>query len=435
VIKRYRTIADMERTSLIFRVPVGHVFLGEIVTIELESGEKRLGRITRLQGERAFVEVFAGTRDISTDDSITPTGRPLEAVFHSENLLGRITDPFGKPLDGRPPVTRGDTILLGGPSINPAARSRPSEMIHTLIPAIDLFNTLVTGQKIPVFTVPGEPSNQLMARIATQAEADVIVVGLIGVRFDEFTFFREYFENAGAMEKLRFIVNTAADPLAARLAVPDRVLAEAEQWAFQGKTVLVLLTDMTMFAEALKVLNVEQGNIPSRAGYPGSLYSDLARRYEVAADLSKACGGAITLIGCTTMPGGDVTSPVPDNTGYITEGQFYLTFGMIDLAGSLSRLKQLVQGKKTRHDHQDVMNVLVRLRAEAQDRLESFGKKTEDDYRYFDFAAEFDSRLMDLEVSMPIDDALDTGWDVMAKFFKRDEVRIRKELVDEFGKW
>ncbi|MFC1735305.1 V-type ATP synthase subunit B [Candidatus Hydrogenedentota bacterium] len=433
--RRYQTIVDMERTSLIFLAPAGKVFLGELVTIELDNGEKRLGRITRLQGERTFVEVFAGTRGISTDDYITPTGRPLEGTFHAENLLGRITDPFGEPLDGRPPVTRGEDILLGGPSINPAARSLPSEMIHTQIPAIDLFNTLVTGQKIPLFTVPGEPSNQVMARIATQAQADVIVVGLIGVRFDEFTYFREYFENAGAMEKLRFIVNTASDPLAARLAVPDRVLAEAEQWAFRGKNVLVLLTDMTMFAEALKVLNVEQGNIPSRAGYPGSLYSDLARRYEVAADLSRACGGAITLVGCTTMPGGDVTSPVPDNTGYITEGQYYLLFGKIDLAGSLSRLKQLVQGKKTRRDHSDLMNTLVRLRAEAQDRLESFGKKTEDDYRYFDFAAEFDQRLMDLDVSLPIDEALDTGWDVLAKFFKKDEIRIPADLADEFGKW
>ena len=433
--KEYRTIADMDRSSLIFHAPPGSVFLGEIIVIKLASGETRLGRITRLQSDRVFAEIFAGTRGMSTEDAVVPQGRPLEATFHPDHLLGRITDPFGKPLDGRPPVDQGETVLLGGPAINPASRDMPSGMIHTLIPAIDLFNTLVTGQKIPIFTIPGEPSNQLIARIATQAQTDVIVVALIGVRFDEFIFFKEYFEESGAMDNVRLIVNTAADPMAARLAVPDRALAEAEQWAFLGKRVLVALTDMTMFAEALKVLNVEQGNIPSRAGYPGSLYTDLAKRYETAADLTTACSGSITLIGATTMPGGDVTNPVPDNTGYITEGQFYLVHSVIDLAGSLSRLKQLVQGKETREDHPELMNILVRMRAEAQSRRESFGKKTEDDYRYFRFAEEFDQRLMDLNISMPIDQALEVGWEVLANHFDAGEVRIRQELIDNYGKW
>ena len=433
--KEYRTIADMERSSLIFHAPPGSVFLGEIILIKLTSGETRRGRITRLQGDRVFAEIFAGTRGMSTDDAVVPLGHPLEAIFHPENLLGRITDPFGTPLDGRPPVEQGEKVLLGGPAINPAGRDMPTGMIHTQVPAIDLFNSLVTGQKIPIFTIPGEPSNRLIARIATQAQADVIIVALMGVRFDEFIYFKEYFEESGAMDNVRLIVNTAADPLAARLAVPDRALAEAEQWAFMGKRVLVALTDMTMFAEALKVLNVEQGNIPSKAGYPGSLYTDLARRYEVAADLSTACSGSITLIGCTTMPGGDVTNPVPDNTGYITEGQFYLVNSVIDLAGSLSRLKQLVQGKETREDHPDLMNILVRVRAEAQSRKESFGKKTEDDYRYFRFAGEFDERLMDLSIAMPIDQALEVGWEVLANHFEASEVRIRQELIEKYGKW
>jgi V/A-type H+-transporting ATPase subunit B len=257
------------------------------------------------------------------------------------------------PRDRGPAITENMTAI-GGPSANPAKRIIPRNMVRTGIPMIDVFNTLVESQKLPIFSVAGEPYNPLLARIAMQAEVDVIVLGGMGLKHDDYLFFRDTLESQGALSRSVLFVHTASDPVVECLMVPDLALAVAEQFALQNKRVLVLLTDMTNFADALKEIAITMEQIPSNRGYPGDLYSQLASRYEKAVDFDTA--GSITILAVTTMPGDDVTHPVPDNTGYITEGQFYLRNGRIEPFGSLSRLKQLVNNK-TRSDHRTIMEL------------------------------------------------------------------------------
>ena len=237
-------------------------------------------------------------------------------------------------------------------------------MVRTNIPMIDVFNCLVKSQKIPIFSVAGEPYNALLMRIANQTDADVVIIGGMGLTFKEYQAFIDNAESAGTMNKTVMFIHRATDPAVECMLVPDMALACAEQFAIDGKNVLVLLTDMTAFADAIKEIAITMDQVPSNRGYPGSLYSDLASRYEKAVLIEGS--GSITIIGVTTMPGDDVTHPVPDNTGYITEGQFYLHEGRIDPFGSLSRLKQLVIGKVTREDHGDLANAMIRLYAESK---------------------------------------------------------------------
>jgi V/A-type H+-transporting ATPase subunit B len=281
--------------------------------------------------------------------------------------------------------------------------------------------------------VPGEPYNELLARVGLQARADIIVLGGIGMKFDDYIFFKETFEEGGVMDRAVMFIHTAADPVVERLLVPDLALAVAEQFGVSGKRVLVLLTDLTAFADALKEISVAMDQVPSNLGYPGSLYSDLASRYEKAVDFEGA--GSITVLAVTTMPGGDVTHPVPDNTGYITEGQYYLIHDQINPFGSLSRLKQLVIGKVTRKDHPAVMNSMIRLFAKAGEvkRKIAMGfEKTENDERYMKYADLFEKRFMDLRVDVPLNDALDAGWKTMAECFTPQEVGIKRDLIEEF---
>jgi V/A-type H+-transporting ATPase subunit B len=239
-------------------------------------------------------------------------------------------------------------------------------MIHINVPMIDVFNCLVKSQKIPIFSVEGEPFNQLLARIGIQADADVIVFGGMGLIFDDYYFFRKAFEEAGMFTRTVMFVHQASDPVVERLLIPDLALAVAENIAVdERKRVLVLLSDMTAFADALKEVSIAMDQVPANRGYPGDLYSQLARRYEKACDYAQ--GGSVTILTVTTMPGDDVTHPVPDNTGYITEDQFYLHHGVIDPFGSLSRLKQHVIGKVTREDHNQIMNTMIRFYSQAKD--------------------------------------------------------------------
>ena len=240
-------------------------------------------------------------------------------------------------------------------------------MIRTGIPMIDMFNTLVVSQKLPIFSSSGEPYNQLLARIAMQAEVDVIVLGGMGLKYDDYLYFKEELENGGALSRTVMFVHTAADPTVECLKVPDMSLAVAEQFALQGKDVLVLLTDMTNFADSMKKIAITQEQVPSNRGYPGDLYSQLASKYEKAVDFDDA--GSVTILAVTTMPGDDVTHPVPENTGYITEGQYYLKNGRIEPFGSLSRLKQNVNGK-TRNDHRLLMDAITRLFFSFKNTLE-----------------------------------------------------------------
>ncbi len=404
----------------------------ELAVIRNANGETSLGQVIKIDRDRVSLQVFAGARGLSNRARVRFLGHPMR-VKYSDQLLGRIFNGSGEPIDGKPPLESAPEVEIAGPSVNPVKRVVPRNFIETRIPMIDIFNPLVESQKLPIFSTAGEPYNELLGRIALQAEADIIILGGIGLKFDEFIAFRRKFEEGGVMDRTVMFIHTAADPVVERLLVPDMALAAAEQFGIDGKRVLVLLTDMTAFADALKEISVAMEQVPSNLGYPGSLYSELASRYEKAVDFKGA--GSITVLAVTTMPGGDVTHPVPDNTGYITEGQYYLANGVINPFGSLSRLKQLVIGKVTREDHGHVMNAMIRLYAKALETKKKISmgfEKTETDEKYLTYADLFEQRFMDLAVDIPLNDALDLGWKTMAECFTRQEVGIKREILEKY---
>ena len=389
-----------------------------------------LAQVIRLQDNKVYLQVFAGSRGISTGDEVRFLGYPMK-VSSSTDLLGRVFNGAGKPRDMRPEITS-DMIEIGGPSVNPAKRIIPRKMIRTGIPMIDLFNTLVESQKLPIFSVAGEPYNELLARIAMQAEVDVIILGGMGLNYDDYLYFKNVLDDHGALSRSVLFVHTAADPVVECLLVPDMCLAVAEKYALEKKRVLVLLTDMTNFADAMKEIAITMEQIPSNRGYPGDLYSQLASRYEKAVDFDGA--GSITILTVTTMPGDDVTHPIPDNTGYITEGQFYLRNGRIEPFGSLSRLKQQVNGR-TREDHRAIMDTMIRFYADYKETLEkqSMGFQMSNwDKKLLRYGVAFEKQMMDLSVNIPLEAALDEGWKILAECFDKTETGMKTELVDKF---
>ena len=389
-----------------------------------------LAQVIKIDGENVSLQVFSGARGIATDARVHFLGRTMDVPF-SEALLGRVFDGAAQPRDNAPPLS-GGTIPIGGPSVNPAKRIIPRNMVRTGIPMIDVFNTLVESQKLPVFARAGEPYNPLLARIALQAEVDVIVLGGMGLKYDDYLYFRDTLDDSGALSRTVMFVHTAADPVVECLLVPDLSLAVAEQFAIKGKKVLVLLTDMTAFADALKEIAITMEQIPSNRGYPGDLYSQLASRYEKAVDFDGA--GSITVLAVTTMPGDDVTHPVPDNTGYITEGQFYLRGGRIEPFGSLSRLKQNVN-KNTRADHRVVMDTMIQLFAQYRSTQEkqSMGFRMSDwDTKLLKYGARFQNEMMDIKINLPLEKALDLGWEILADCFEPVETGIRSEIIAKF---
>jgi len=386
--------------------------------------------VIKLDHDLVSLQVFSGAQGVGTTDEVRFLGRPMMVSF-SENLLGRVFDGAGVPRDNGPALTE-NMIPIGGPSFNPARRVLPKKMIRTGIPMIDVFNTLVESQKLPIFSVSGEPYNRLLARIAMQAEVDIIVLGGMGLKYDDYLSFKDTLVKGGAMSHTVMFVHTASDPTVECTMVPDLSLAVAEQFALEGKKVLVLLTDMTNFADAQKEMAITMEQVPSNRGYPGDLYSSLASRYEKAVDIEGA--GSITILGVTTMPGDDVTHPVPDNTGYITEGQYYLKNGHIEPFGSLSRLKQNVNGN-TRDDHRALMDAMIRLYSLYRDSLEkkSMGFLLTDwDQKLLKYGALFETELMDLRVNIPLEQALDLGWDILARCFEPNEVGIKTALVEAY---
>ncbi len=393
-------------------------------------GKTSLAQVIKIDGESVSLQVFAGARGIATDARVRFLGHPMQVSF-SENLLGRIFDGGGNPRDNAPALTE-NMISIGGPSVNPAKRIIPRNMVRTGIPMIDVFNTLVESQKLPVFAKAGEPYNDLLARIALQAEVDVIVLGGMGLKYDDYLFFKNTLDKSGALSRTVMFVHTAADPVVECLLVPDLALAVAEKFAISGKKVLVLLSDMTSFADALKEIAITMEQIPSNRGYPGDLYSQLAARYEKAVDFEGA--GSITILAVTTMPGDDVTHPVPDNTGYITEGQFYLRDGHIEPFGSLSRLKQNVN-KATREDHRTIMDTMIQLFAQYRSTLEkqSMGfRMSEWDGKLLKYGERFSKEMMDIKVNLPLEKALDLGWEILADCFESVETGIRTEFINKF---
>ena len=400
--------------------------LAEVTSVRGTS----LAQVIRLLDNKVFLQVFNGTRGINTGDEVRFLGHPMR-VSASDALLGRIFTGAGVPRDGRPEI-HDNMIEIGGPSVNPAKRIIPRKMIRTGIPMIDVFNTLVESQKLPIFSIAGEPYNELLARIAMQAEVDVIVLGGMGLKYDDYLTFRNTLDEHGALSRSVMFVHTAADPTVECLLVPDMSLAVAESFALEGKRVLVLLTDMTNFADAMKEIAITMEQVPSNRGYPGDLYSQLASRYEKAVDFDGA--GSITILAVTTMPGDDVTHPIPDNTGYITEGQFYLRGGRIEPFGSLSRLKQNVNGK-TRADHRTVMDTMIRFYADYKETLEkqSMGFQMSNwDNKLLKYGKLFEKNMMDLALNIQLEDALDLGWKILADCFDAAETGIKTSLLEQF---
>ncbi len=416
-------------TGNVITVRAKDVQYKELAQINTRFG-KSLAQVNKIDGDIVSLQVFAGGQGVSTGDEVRFLGREMRVSF-SEDLLGRIFNGSGEPRDKGPALTD-NMKSIGGPSVNPTKRILANRMMRTNIPMIDMFNTLVISQKLPIFSISGEPYNQLLARIAMQAEADVIVLGGMGLKYDDFLYFKEALSKGGALSKTVMFIHTASDPTLECMMIPDMVLAVAEQFALQNKDVLVLLTDMTNFADAMKEIAITQEQVPSNRGYPGDLYSQLAARYEKAVDFADS--GSVTVLAVTTMPGDDVTHPVPDNTGYITEGQYYLKGGRIEPFGSLSRLKQNVNGK-TRKDHRALMDAMIRMYSSYKETLEKknmgFAMSRWDE-KLLKYGELFESRMMSLSVNLSLEGALDLGWEILSDCFEKDETGIKSDLTDEF---
>jgi V/A-type H+-transporting ATPase subunit B len=409
-------------------ITAGDVGYDELAIISTSRGPS-LAQVIRLEGDQVSLQIFAGTQGVSTGDKVRFLGRPMQVPF-SDDLLGRVFDGSGKPRDSRPEI-QAEAVDIGSPAVNPIKRRMPDYMIDTGIPMIDIFNSLVESQKLPIFSVAGEPYNELLARVGLQAKADVIILGGMGLRHDDYLKFRDTFETGGVLGRTIMFIHTAADPIVECLLVPDLCLAVGESFALQGKRVLVLLTDMTAFADSLKEIAITMEQIPSNRGYPGDLYTQLARRYEKAVDFDGA--GSMTTLAVVTMPGDDVTHPVPDNTGYITEGQFYLRNGCIEPFGSLSRLKQQVNGK-TRDDHRAIMDGCLQLYASCRETREKrdMGFEMSDwDQKLLTYGDLFEDQIMDLSVNIPLFEALDRCWEILADCFEPVETGIRRSIIEE----
>ena len=407
---------------------------------ELATVAGRLSQVVKIKGESVTLQVFAGTEGIPTDAEVLFFGEP-PALNVSDELAGRFFNAYGEPIDNGPAV-EGERRYIGGPSVNPYKRKQPSQLIPTGIAGIDLNNTLVSRQKIPFFADPDQPYNEVMANVALRADVDKIILGGMGLTNDDYLYFKQKFESAGALNKIISFVNTTEQPAVERLLIPDMALTAAEYFAVdKNEKVLVLLTDMTLYADALSIVSNRMDQIPSKDSMPGSLYSDLAKIYEKAVQLPQ--GGSITIIAVTTLNDGDITHAIPDNTGYITEGQLYLRTDpdtgkvIIDPFRSLSRLKQLVIGKQTREDHAQVMNTGVRLYADAANaktKLENGFDLSDYDLRCLQYAKEYSNRLLAIDVNIKIDQMLDTAWELFGKYFKPQELNIKQSLVDKYLK-
>lgn len=405
---------------------------------ELAIVHGRLAQVVKIIGDSVTLQVFSGTEGIPTNAEVVFLGK-APSLKVSDELAGRFLNAYGEPIDGGVEI-EGEEVEIGGPTVNPVRREQPSQMIPTGIAGIDLNNALVTGQKIPFFADPDQPYNELMATVALRAQADKIILGGMGLTNDDYLYYRNLFDSAGALDKIISFINTTEDSPVERLMIPDMALTSAEHFAVnKNEKVLVLLTDMTLYADALSIVSNRMDQIPSKDSMPGSLYSDLAKIYEKAVEFPE--GGSITIIAVTTLSGGDITHAVPDNTGYITEGQLFLRQDtdinkiIVDPFRSLSRLKQLVIGIQTREDHPKVMNTAIRLFADAANaktKLENGFDLTEYDKRTLEFAKEYSKYLLAIDVNIEVNEMLDTAWRLFSKHFKEEEVGLKKELVDKY---
>lgn len=451
--KEYRTIEEVAGPLMLVR-EVEHVAFNELGEIELANGEKRRCRVLEINGTNALVQLFENSAGINLANSkVRFTGRQMELGV-SLDMLGRVFDGLGRPIDGGPEIIPDKRMDVNGTPINPAARLYPQEFIQTGVSAIDGLNTLVRGQKLPIFSASGLPHANLAAQIARQAkvrgtdEKFAVVFAAMGITFEESNYFVDSFRETGALDRTVLFVNLANDPAIERIATPKMALTAAEYLAFEkGMHVLVILTDITNYADALREVSAARKEVPGRRGYPGYMYTDLASIYE-RAGRQKGCNGSITMIPILTMPEDDKTHPIPDLTGYITEGQIILSRELyrkgimppIDVLPSLSRLKDKGIGEgKTRKDHSNTMNQLFSAYArgkEAKELMVILGESalTEIDRMYAKFADEFEKQYVSqgFDNNRSIEDTLSVGWKLL-KILPRSELkRISEEYLEEF---
>lgn len=451
--REYETIKEIRGPLIIVEKASGVAF-DELVEIEMPSGEKRSGRVLEVGMGYAVVQVFEGTTGISTRGTkVRFLGKTMEASV-SETMLGRIFDGLGRPLDGGPPVLAEERRDINGSPINPASRAYPEDFIQTGISAIDGMNTLVRGQKLPIFSGGGLPHNMLAAQIARQAtvrgerEEFAVVFAAMGIKYDEALFFRKFFEETGAIKRVAMFINLADEPAMVRLITPRMALTLAEYLAFERDMhVLVILTDMTSYCEALREISSAREEVPGRQGYPGYMYSDLASIYERA---GRAIGkkGSITQMPILTMPADDITHPIPDLTGYITEGQIVLDRGLynrgiyppVNVLMSLSRLmKEGIGPGKTREDHGDVSNQLYASYSRGQE-LRSLAiivgeeSLSETDRKYLRFADAFERRFLSqgFYENRSIEETLDVGWEVLSIIPESELTNIKDAYIEKY---
>ncbi len=451
--REYRTIAEVAGPLMLVRQVEGVAF-GELGELELPSGEVRRCRVLEIDGTDALVQLFENTAGINLAETrVRFLGRGLELPV-SRDILGRVFDGMGRPADGGPPVLPEKRLDVNGLPMNPAARSYPSEFIQTGVSAIDGLNTLVRGQKLPIFSASGLPHARLAAQIARQAkvlgkdEKFAVVFAAMGITFEEADYFIDDFRRTGAIDRTVLFVNLANDPAIERIATPRMALTAAEYLAFeQDMHVLVILTDITYYAEALREVSAARKEVPGRRGYPGYLYTDLATLYE-RAGRQKGKPGSITLIPILTMPEDDKTHPIPDLTGYITEGQILLSRDLhrkgvqppIDVLPSLSRLKDKGIGRgKTREDHANTMNQLFAAYARGKDAKElsqilGEAALSEVDRIYARFADAFEREYVSqgFTTDRTIQKTLAIGWKLLSMLPKGELKRIREEYIDQY---
>ena len=448
----YKTAREI-RGPLIFVEGVRDVAYDEVVKVITPDGEEVLGSVLDVSKDYALIQVYGETSGMDLNVGVHFTGETMKIPV-SDELIGRVFSGSFEPLDGMPRPLSTDERDIHGGVINPAARAVPSEFIQTGISAIDGMNSLVRGQKLPIFSESGLPHNQLAAQIARQAtipgreEEFAIVFAAMGIKHEEAEFFRREFERTGALSRSVMILNLADDPPIERLITPRIAQTVAEYLAFDlGMHILVILTDMTNYAEALRSISIAREEIPTRKGYPGYLYSDLATIYERAGRI-KGKKGSITLMPILTMPGGDITHPVPDLTGYITEGQLILQrdlflrgiYPPMNVLPSLSRLmKDGIGEGRTRKDHADVSNQLYMAYAEGTRarglvRIVGVVGLSERERRYLEFADRFEREFVNQGYyeNRTIEQTLDIAWNLLAMLPEDDLIRIREEYIREF---
>ena len=453
--KEYKTIQEVAGPLMMVEQVDGATY-NELGEIELANGEVRRCRVLEVDGDKAVVQLFENAAGINLAESkVRFLGHGLELGV-SADMLGRVFDGMGKPIDGGPAIIPEERIDINGEPMNPAARDYPSEFIQTGISAIDGLNTLVRGQKLPIFSGSGLPHANLAAQIARQAKVRgtdsnfAVVFAALGITFEEADYFITDFKKTGAIDRAVMFMNLANDPAIERISTPRMALTAAEYLAFhEDMHVLVIITDITNYAEALREVSAARKEVPGRRGYPGYLYTDLATLYE-RAGRKKGCAGSITMIPILTMPEDDKTHPIPDLTGYITEGQIILSRELyrknvtppIDVLPSLSRLKDKGIGEgKTREDHANTMNQLFAAYArgkEAKELMVVLGESalTEVDRLYAKFADEFENRYISqgYDTDRDIEETLDIGWELLSILPKSELKRIKDEYIEKYMK-